>query len=780
MSGFFSKRIAPILERVRWRFSQWTVDGSGRPPFSVNARLLSVGGIIVGGLGVLVAKLYYEQVIRHEYWAAKIRKGSEVTVRIPAVRGEIRDRNGVTLARNGANYTIEFYLPDIVRDYREAVGKVPMLEYQTKVRQMKKVQREPDIVQIVNESLMPQLEQLGLVEDYNSQRLQRHFRHSREMPFTYRDDVDFATVAKFSQRGTGLPGVEIATKPVRRYPYGALAAHILGYVGAVKDIEKQPDINDFTFYDPDVEGKSQVEHYYDQWLRGAPGARILQRNPKGVIEGETGRVDPKPGNNVYLTIDARIQFIVERALRESGIGRGSAVVVNPQNGEILALASVPSYDPNTFIPSIGASDWKKLTDDGTDPLTNRAVQGYAPGSTYKTVTALAGLRAGIPVTRKFNCTGGVQYGNKYMKCWIAGFGTHGALTLPDALKTSCNAFFYQWGNAAGIDQIDAVGEMLGLGKRTGAPLSGESGGVLPGPGWLQMTHPGERWSDGHTANVSIGQGYVLASPLQMAMVTATIANGGIAFEPRLVLRVLDPAGQDVRNPETGRLVVPPKPKIHADLRESGVTDAQIEAVREGMRRVVADGTGKRAQMNGVSVAGKSGTAQFWRGDIKDNHAWFIAFAPYEKPQYALCVMVQGARSGGSVSAPIVRRILDQCLLLGHDYNPDLSKMAPAVGSFAQIDSVDYKQGPKLAATTAPAESNTKIIPTGIPVPFDATSDDPETLYDVDAPPRAVRVEPSFQRHPDIRNPADSRGRVLERPATTERGDLLKPFFAPSR
>ncbi|MEI9897344.1 MAG: penicillin-binding transpeptidase domain-containing protein [Chthoniobacter sp.] len=185
-----------------------------------------------------------------------------------------------------------------------------------------------------------------------------------------------------------------------------------------------------------------------------------------MIAGEAQHLEPRPGYHVELTIDARLQFIVERALREAGIGRGAAVVVNPGNGEILAMASAPSFDPNVFIPSVAADDWTKLTADRTDPLTNRAVQSFAPGSIYKTVTALAGLRAGLPATRTFTCAGGVQYGSKYMKCWIAGRGTHGALNLPDALKHSCNAFFYQWGNAAGIDEIEAVGTALGsAGKR---------------------------------------------------------------------------------------------------------------------------------------------------------------------------------------------------------------------------------------------------------------------------------------------------------------------------
>ncbi|EDY20850.1 penicillin-binding protein 2 [Chthoniobacter flavus Ellin428] len=751
-------------------------DSPPRAPFSVNGRLVFFGFVVFGGLGALLAKLYYEQIVRHEYWASRISKGSEVSVRIPAVRGEIRDRNGHVFAENRASYVIEFYLPDIVRSYRETHKKVPTLEYLGTVKQMKKALKEPDIVQIVNESVMPRLQELGLAVDYNSVNLQRHFRNKREVPYVYRENIDFLTIAKYTQTGTGLPGVDLVQRPERIYPYGALGAHLFGYVGAVKNLEHEVDIDDFTYYDPDLEGKAQVERYYDKWLRGTPGARIMQRNPKGVIVGEEERREPQRGSNVYLTIDIRVQFIVETALREAGIGRGAVVVVDPNNGEILALASVPSYDPNLFIPSIASGDWKNLTGDATDPLTDRALQGYAPGSIYKTVTALAGLRAGIPATRAFTCSGGVQYGDKYMKCWIAGRGAHGAITLPDALKNSCNAFFYQWGNAAGINQIDAIGEALGLGKKTGVPLSGESAGVLPGPNWLQSNHPSERWSDGHTANASIGQGYVLASPLQMAMVTATIANRGLAYEPRLVLKVLDQDGHDVRDPDTGRPVVPHGAKVHADLRRAGIDHAQMETVREGMRRVVAEGTGKRGQIPGVNVAGKTGTAQFWRGDIPDNHAWFTAFAPYEAPRYAICVLVQGAKSGGGVAAPIAQRILERCLELDSTPQATFAALPPARGSFTPIDKVDYNRPPSSPGTTAatgPFTSRTSRV---------SEMDDPETWESTDAPPRAIPVEPRHLRVPDIRAAADPRGRAWDnpgtspRPFTPDRSDVLKPFF----
>jgi penicillin-binding protein 2 len=720
-------------------------------------RLIWTGIFYLIGLLVILARLYQMQVLQHSLWMGKMNFGSEVSVRIPSVRGEIRDRNGVTLATNRPSYALEFYLPDMVRNYREEKGNLPPPhEYYGLVRGMKKLLREPDIVKIVNETTIPRLEEIGLAENYNAEKLQLHFRGKREVPFVYRTEIDFAKFANYVEKGTGIPGVEITNRPNRQYAFGALGAHLLGYIGAVRRLEEQDDIGEFTFYEPDPEGKSQIEHACNKWLRGQPGARILHRTPKGVIEREVKRIEPIPGNNVFLTIDARLQYIVERALRDAGAGRAAAVVVDPNSGDILAMASVPSYDPNVFIPSVPAADWKKLIDDGTDPLTNRAVQGYAPGSIYKVVTSLAELRAGIPPTKTFTCSGGVQYGNKFMKCWIAGRGTHGALNLPDAIKNSCNAYFYQAGNAAGIDQLVAVGEALGLGKKTGIPLSGESGGILPGPKWLNIANPAERWSDGHTANVSIGQGYVLTSPLQMAMVAATIANRGTAFVPRLVYRVVDQNGADARDPKSGH-VIATQPKIHADLRRAGISREQVDAVREGMKRVVADGTGRRAQIAGVQVAGKTGTAQFWRGEIQDNHTWFIAFAPFDAPRFAICVMVQGAKSGGGVSAPIAREILEQGLALDHGYDPGLIAMTPAIGSFNPITAVDYKNPPRAMPATLTEPIIARATPVASPAPVEEV-DDPETAETSEPIEpevrRAIYVGPPHVHEPEIRPTAD--------------------------
>jgi penicillin-binding protein 2 len=604
-------------------------------------------------------------------------------VRIPAVRGEILDRNGIKLVENRASFEVDFYLPDMVRAYKESRGRVPMTTYRGRVHNMPRDLKEADVVKIVSETVIPRLEELGVAKDYNSKSLQIHYRTNREVPYNYRQDLSFEEMALFSEKNLGLAGVNVGVKPVRWYVYGAMAPHLLGYVGPPKELDKLPDLREFSFYEPDVEGKAQLELYLDRYLRGKPGARILRRNAKGVIEGETGRREPVQGNNVYLTLDAKIQYIAERALR--AVGRGAAVVVDPRNGDVLAMASVPSYDPNIFIPSITASKWAEINRDATNPLVNRAISAYAPGSTYKIPIALAGMRAGIG-EKSFGCAGGVQYGDKYMRCWIAEKNrTHGSLSIEDAIKVSCNAYFYQFGNAAGIEQIVAMGNLLGLGQKSGLPLSGESPGVLPGPEWLSAVNPRARWTNGLTANTAIGQGDVLASPLQMAMVTAAVANGGTVYYPRLIDRVVD---------QEGRTIEQEPPRVRSTLAaDGGLTAEQIERVRKGMWEVVNEGGGTagRARNDKMPTAGKTGTAQFWRSGVKDNHTWFIAFAPYENPEYAVVVFVQGAKSGGGVSAPIAAKILREIEEYKAGGDIQIAALEPAQGNFLFTESIDFNR-----------------------------------------------------------------------------------------
>src|SRR3954454_13171513 len=528
-------------------------------------RIQVVGLLMLIGCAALGMRLWWVQVARGADWTARVRGSSEATVRIPSVRGEIKDRNGLTLVGNRASYEVDFYLPEMVKGYRERFGQPPQTEYRAVINGMPKDQKEPDIIKIVNDGVVPRLDDLDLARDYNAGQLQRHFRNDTEVPFSYIKDIDFTTMAKFSEHDVGLPGVDIAIKPVRSYVYGALGSHILGYVGAPNDIDKE-EAKKFTFYQADVEGKSNIEKAADEYLRGKPGVRYLRRNAKGTIDGVLREDPPKQGANVFLTIDAKVQSIVDEALRV--VSRAGAVVIDPNNGDILAMASVPSFDPNTFIPSIKAKDWKALQKDEGDPLVNRAISALPPGSTFKLITALAGLRGTKNLANaKYGCGGGVSYGDHFFRCWVAEkHYTHGTIGLADALKVSCDSFFYQYGNAAGIQSIDIVGKLLGMGAESGLHLSGEQTGNMPGPEWMQVHHPQERWSQAQTANVSIGQGYTLVSPLQLATAYAAAANGGTCNYPRLVDRVLKQDGSPLLD-EHGNVAVPQTPRVRSDLRQ---------------------------------------------------------------------------------------------------------------------------------------------------------------------------------------------------------------------
>jgi penicillin-binding protein 2 len=629
-----------------------------RPRLSPLLRLQFLGFLMLLGLGALAARLWWVQVARGAEWTARIRGSSEATVRIPSIRGEIRDRNGVPLVQNRASYEVDFYLPEMVKGYRQRYGQPPITDYRGTISGMPKDLKEPDIVKIVNGGIVPRLDDLDLARDYNASQLQKHYRTNTEVPYTYIKDIDFPTMAKFSEHDVGLPGVDIAIKPVRSYVYGAFAAHLLGYVGAPDDINKE-DAKKYTFYQGDVEGKSNIEKLMDEYLRGKPGVRHLRRNAKGQIDNVLKEDPPQQGANVFLTLDARIQAIAEEALR--AVSRAGAVVVDPNNGNILAMVSVPSFDPNTFIPSIKAKDWKALQKDEGDPLVNRAISALPPGSTFKLVTAFAGLRGTKNLANaKYGCFGGVSYGDHFFRCWVAEkHYTHGTIGLADALKVSCDSFFYQYGNAAGIQSIDVVGKLLGIGEESGLHLSGEQTGNMPGPEWMEIHHPRERWSQAQTANVSIGQGYTLVSPLQLAMAYVAAANGGTCYYPRLVDKVLDQNDTPVVD-EQGK-TVNFAPRIRADLRNE-VSPQDMELVRRGLWKVVNEdgGTGGRARLENVVVAGKTGTAQATDRGQEENVAWFTCFAPFDHPKYVVAVMVQGASGhGGEVAGPIATRILER-------------------------------------------------------------------------------------------------------------------------
>ena len=735
--------------------------------FSTDFRLFILGLCMTLGLSGILCRLWVLQVMRGEAYTAKIGSNTKVTVRVPSVRGEIRDRNGIPLVQNRASYNVDFYLPDMVRGYRQRRGALPKLIERTTIAGMAKDIPVNDVVKIVNTGVIPRLQQLDLARDYNAKHLKTHYEHDTLVPFTYIEDIDFPTIARFSEHDVGLPGVDISVKPVREYLYGALAAHILGYVGMPRDIQQEADVKDFNFYQPDVDGKNQIELAMDQYLRGEPGMRIMQRNAKGVIDSEMKVVPPKPGDNVYLTINAKIQYITELALRHPTLGRAAAVVLDPNNGDILSIASIPSFDPNVFIPSVSLKDWNSLLKDPAVPLVNRAVSGFPPGSTFKIVTALAGLTKGLG-NAHYNCSGAVDYGGRPFHCWIAEkHGSHGTLGLADSLKVSCDCFFYQYGNAADIDAIDHIGDILGIGHKYEIGLTDEKEGCMPGRQWMAARYPNQKWTQAYTANVSIGQGYVLASPLQMAVAYATVANGGVAYEPRLIRTVLTADGKPVLD-ENGAIAMPDQPKIRADLRKV-LSAGQIEVVRRGLWKVVNEvggpgggGTGAKARMKDVVVAGKTGSAQASDRGKRETIAWFCCFAPYDHPKYVVSVMIQGGLHGGSVAGPVAAHILQQCLALEKGtLQVALRPLLPAHNDhpFQAIETLSAYTDAANPGIVAVSDDND-----------DAENGDDSTTE------KAVQMDHG-DRSPDIRPDADEQGKVRKhksQPTETNDSPRTKP------
>jgi penicillin-binding protein 2 len=694
---------------------------------------------VLCGFTVLVYRLWTLQIDRYAEFVKQVPGAKELRARIPGVRGEIKDRNGIVLATNKASFEVRVDLEEVMDEFKRLVKAkketMPYFEYTTTERGLQRKASEVDIDAIFKKVIQARLNDMGLAAPYNSQALRVHFRSFRGViPWVYRDDLTFAEFSRFAEHNVGLPGVSVAERATRLYPYGALACHILGYVRLPDDKRvSAEERKGWDFYVPDDFGGAGVEKSFDNYLKGKPGVRTMKKDERGRMVGQVSYEEPRKGDDVFLTIDARIQTIAERALRDGKVGRGAVVVIEPGSGEILAMASVPSYDPNKFIPSIRQSDWDELLKNRTIPLLNRAVRGYAPGSTYKIPISFAGCLADIQM-RRFVCSGGVTYGKTYMKCWIgAKGGAHGSLSLSDAIMRSCNSFYYQYGNEAGINNITRVGQMLGLGERTGVELDDEEPGILPNPQWLRVNRPRERWSSGFTANTSIGQGFVLASPLQMASVVSTVANGGKAYIPHLLKRVLD----------GNKLVLDNKPELRADL-SSEVSEDEIEMIRRGMWKVVNDsgGTARGARIDGVEVAGKTGTAQNWRLEkgvkTKDNHAWFISFAPYQNPKFAVCVLVQGGNSGGGCGAPVARRVLEQSLALENGFEVAVEPLSEAVGSFDFIQQVTY------------ADS-------GIPDELLASDEEADAAV-VTAPAVPVaEAAPRIRNAPTIRQEADRQG-----------------------
>lgn len=622
-------------------------------------RIFLLGALFGTGLLFLATALHRVQVVESHLFSRDLTRQSVRRVQVPGARGRIFDRNGVCLADNRASYCIAYYVEELRKR-----GKW--------INTINAVDADIDRLSAV----------LGLPRTLSREAVSNHVLRSLPMPLLAWKDVGQETLARWAESKDPFPGVDVFVQPERSYPQGTLASHILGYVR--RDRPKALPGQRVHFYLPEMIGRAGIEAYYNTYLTGTCGERLIQVDSRGykhaVWEGEK-RV--ASGKDLNLTLDVKIQRVLERILRG---WRGAGVVVDPRNGEVLALASAPIYDPNAFTPVLSPGIWKRLSTDPARPLLNRAIQGrYAPGSTFKPITAIGALASGIDPDAEFDCTGTFVLGKMRLRCWDT-YG-HGPIALRKAIEQSCNVYFCAIGNLIGYNPIYHEAEKLGLGRATGIDLPNEVSGLLPTEEW-KRSRLRDEWRPGDTCHIAIGQGLLLTTPLQMAMATAAIANRGTLYRPHL------------------NRAIPPEA-----VREMAWDPEHIALVREGMHDVATIGTGKRVHVRGLDAAAKTGTAEVDIGGVRRKNTWVTAFAPFDNPMVALAIMVEDGTSGGLTVAPMAHDVL--------------------AAIFGEADEEPEPEEPEPAVREEP-------VP---PVEIPQTPEDPETPEIPDSPDTPEPVEP---------------------------------------
>ncbi|MDO5463104.1 MAG: penicillin-binding protein 2 [bacterium] len=567
---------------------------------------------ILLGIFCLVQRLWNVQVLDSPQYGAAQSAQSFRRVLVPAIRGKIYDRNGILLADNKPTYAIVLYC-----------------------EQHRKPGKWSNTTNAVNTFIDELSERLQLPRETSANArtakdVERHMRQSLPMPLILWKDVDYSKVAYISEWADELPGVDIITFPKRTYPNGTLAAHVLGYVGAST---RQIKRGQYHYRLPEFEGRSAIEYRYNDRLSGEPGESLLRVDSRGYTHYRSIHRQATPGKDLTLTLDVNLQRTAEAALANRP---GAIVAIDPRNGDILTLASAPTYNIDMMVPPIEKSFYQSLTQNPEKPLINRAVQtAYAPGSIFKPFVAIAAQEENYNADTLHDCNGIYTDYNARLRC--ANRYGHGELDLRGALMKSCNPYFCYVGTSIGMDAILRVAKQAGLGKRTGIDLGGESAGHLPAYRDKKTGEVARRWTPVDTAQCAIGQGQITTTPLQMAHATATLAMGGKAMRPRLVADT--PEGECIE-------VLP-------------WNHDYITAVIEGMEAVVTGGTGKTMQIKGVNVAGKTGTAEFIKEGTRERkkHVWCIAFAPIENPQIAVCAMLDEGSGGGKDAGPMIQQVL---------------------------------------------------------------------------------------------------------------------------
>ena len=593
-------------------------------------------------IGIVVARLVQLQVIDHEVFAAKS-QGNRVRIEaVPPIRGLVYDREGRVLAENLPAYQLEL-IPEQVQDIDDTLKR---------------------------------LAAIGLIAEEDIAGFKELSRSGpRFKPVTLRITLTEEEIANFAIQRPRFPGVDFQPRLVRHYPNGTAVAHAVGYVGAVSadDLRR---LEPARYAGSSHTGKTGVEAGYESSLHGDAGFRHLVTNARGrQVPGDSSELlgtlpadqAPEPGSNVFLSIDLDLQRVAARALEGR---RGALVAIDPWSGEILALVSAPSFDPNLFAVGMTTAQYAELQDNPDRPLFNRAVRGtYPPGSTIKPILALAALETGATnLSRRTFCVGYFMLPNSTHRYRDWKPEGHGPVDLHDAITQSCDVYFYEISGAIGIDNMHDYFGRFGLGRPTGIDIGGESGGLVPSRDWKRAAFKNrddQRWYDGETVIASIGQGYMLATPLQLASAAATIATRGVRYKPHLVAAIENPLNGE-------RTLINPERLPDVSISNEFYWDSVIGAMHDVMQG--ARGTARAVGMGApYQMAGKSGTAQvvsiaqdaeYDEDEIEErmrDHALFIAFAPLDNPRIAVALIVENGSSGSGVAAPIAKAVIDEHL-----------------------------------------------------------------------------------------------------------------------
>ncbi|MEI7864279.1 MAG: penicillin-binding protein 2 [Chthoniobacterales bacterium] len=602
---------------------------------------------------------------------------------IPAPRGQITDRNGAPLAQSRIGYNLGLKFPTPL-DFSDS-----------------------QVINFARSQILTAEKLLGRRFDVTDQAIALHYKNRGILTFDLAEDLNQEQIAAVS-RGLGT-GLVLDPVYFRHYPLSSLAAHMVGYVGKQAPLSLKPIENKDLLF-PETEGREGLEQVFDNELRGTSGVLNLTLNAEGKRTTERIISQPIPGYNLITTLDLKVQKACESALASSG-RRGAVVVIDPHTGEILGMASRPSYDPNAFIPSITPDVFAKLNNDPAAPLYPRAYRSaYPPGSTFKTFVGLAALESGLITAKtKISCPSGLQVGNFYFRNHSS--GNRGSLNLGQALAQSCNTWFYQVGLKIGAAPIIQWSDALGLGRRTGIPLSTEARGNIPNDEYMLRVHK-RKILQGDVANISIGQGDVLITPLQMAQAMGVLAAGGTFHQTRLVKQV-----QSIDN----HVVSAYPDRIRSELN---IQDENLAELTKGLVMVTSDGTGtghQAATVKGLKVAGKTGTAQWGPVSKKRNAAWFAGFAPADNPLYSYAAVVEGNSgetiTGGTAAAPVIGDVLSSLL---KDYKPPKKEEKPKDEEEKEAPKEDEPSEPTPAE---PAEDRTEDLmnPDGAPVAPEAVT-----------------------------------------------------------